>query len=49
MATLLTVATWPIEKITPYKNNPRRNDGAIETVAERAAPGTSARRASSAE
>jgi hypothetical protein len=44
MATLLKVSTWPVEKVTPYKNNPRRNDGATKTVAESAALGTSVRR-----
>lgn len=29
----LKIAEWPVEKITPYKNNPRRNDGAVEKVA----------------
>jgi hypothetical protein len=25
---------WPVEKITPYANNPRNNDGAVTSVAE---------------
>ena len=26
--------TWPLEKIVPYENNPRRNDEAVADVAE---------------
>lgn len=29
----LTVETWPIEKVSPYKNNPRINDKAVSAVA----------------
>ena len=27
------VETWPIEKVTPYRRNPRKNDAAIDAVA----------------
>ena len=33
MATELKVSTWSVEKITPYKGNPRKNEDAVEKVA----------------
>lgn len=26
--------TWPIERVTPYDNNPRKNDDAVDAVAD---------------
>lgn len=30
---VLTVETWPVERLKPYEHNPRLNDGAVEAVA----------------
>lgn len=29
----MQVTNWPIDKVTPYENNPRKNDDAVEYVA----------------
>lgn len=29
----MKVEDWPIDKVTPYEKNPRRNDGAVEATA----------------
>lgn len=29
----MQVENWPIDKVTPYENNPRKNDDAVEYVA----------------
>lgn len=29
----MRVENWPIDKVTPYENNPRKNDDAVEYVA----------------
>lgn len=29
----MRVQEWPVDKVVPYENNPRRNDGAVEAVA----------------
>ena len=31
---LSKIQLWPIEKLTPYENNPRQNDSAVTAVAE---------------
>ena len=28
------IETWPIDKLQPYANNPRINDGAVDSVAQ---------------
>ena len=28
----MNVEEWPIERLTPYENNPRDNDGAVDAV-----------------
>ena len=33
MQTELKIEQWPIKKVTPYENNPRKNDHAVEQVA----------------
>ncbi|TWT61726.1 ParB N-terminal domain-containing protein [Rubinisphaera italica] len=33
MQTELKFEQWPIKKVTPYANNPRKNDHAVEQVA----------------
>lgn len=33
MQTELKIEQWPIEKVIPYENNPRKNDHAVEQVA----------------
>ena len=30
----MKIELWPIEKLIPYDNNPRKNDGAVKAVAE---------------
>jgi ParB-like chromosome segregation protein Spo0J len=30
----MKIELWPIEKLTPYDNNPRKNDGAVNAVAK---------------
>lgn len=30
----MKIELWPVEKLIPYDNNPRKNDGAIKAVAE---------------
>ena len=30
----MKVQQWPIERITPYEKNPRKNDAAVDAVAE---------------
>jgi ParB-like chromosome segregation protein Spo0J len=30
----MKVQLWPIEKVTPYEKNPRKNDRAVDAVAE---------------
>jgi len=30
----MKIETWALSKIKPYKNNPRKNDGAVPAVAE---------------
>jgi site-specific DNA-methyltransferase (adenine-specific) len=29
----MKVETWPIEKVTPYRRNPRKNDASVDAVA----------------
>lgn len=30
----MNIETWPIDRIQPYENNPRINDGAVDSVAQ---------------
>lgn len=36
----MKIETWALSKIKPYKNNPRKNDGAVPAVAESIKAGT---------